>query len=111
MGSTSWWSATFINFVIVGTAQLSRRRVYGYAVVLRHLLPCDGAGVARVPRVDPLPAWPAPTAISRPGVQGFVHAKVNGTKQLLMVMTDNYPRPIMADDKVPPAVDDLPELP
>jgi len=38
-----------------------------------------------------------------PGVQGFVHAKVNGTKQLLMVMAHRYPMPIMADDKVPPA--------
>jgi formate-dependent nitrite reductase cytochrome c552 subunit len=32
-----------------------------------------------------------------------VHAKINGTKQLLMVLTHNYPKPIMAGDKVPPA--------
>jgi hypothetical protein len=32
-----------------------------------------------------------------------VHAKVNGTKQMLMVLANDYPRPIMADDKVPPA--------
>jgi hypothetical protein len=38
-----------------------------------------------------------------PGVQGFVHAKVNGTKQLLMVMFHDYPQPIMANDKLPPA--------
>jgi hypothetical protein len=40
-----------------------------------------------------------------PGVPGYVHAKVNGTKQLLMVMMHNYPRPIMADGKVPAAQD------
>jgi nitrate/TMAO reductase-like tetraheme cytochrome c subunit len=38
-----------------------------------------------------------------PGAAGFVHAKVNGTKQLLMVLAHRYPTPIMADDKVPPA--------
>jgi len=38
-----------------------------------------------------------------PGAAGFVRAKVNGTKQLLMVLTHKYPTPIMADEKVPPA--------
>jgi hypothetical protein len=38
-----------------------------------------------------------------PGVPGYVHAKVNGTKQLLMVILHSYPRPIFADGKVPPA--------
>ena len=32
-----------------------------------------------------------------------MNAKVNGTKQLLMVVINNYPRPIMADNKVPAA--------
>ncbi len=27
-----------------------------------------------------------------PGIPGFVHAKVNGTKQLLMVVANKYPR-------------------
>jgi hypothetical protein len=40
-----------------------------------------------------------------PGVPGYIHAKVNGTKQLLMVVLHNYPRPIMADGKVPAARD------
>jgi hypothetical protein len=38
-----------------------------------------------------------------PGTAGYVHAKVNGTKQLFMVLVDHYPRPIMADHKVPVA--------
>jgi hypothetical protein len=37
------------------------------------------------------------------GIPGFVHAKLNGTKQFFMVMRNDYPRPIMADNKVPPA--------
>jgi cytochrome c553 len=38
-----------------------------------------------------------------PGTSGYVHAKVNGTRQLFMVLVDHYPRPIMADNKVPVA--------
>jgi hypothetical protein len=38
-----------------------------------------------------------------PGAGGYIDAKVNGTKQLFMVMTDHYPRPITADHKVPVA--------
>jgi hypothetical protein len=38
-----------------------------------------------------------------PGTAGYVHAKVNGTKQLFMVLVDHYPKPILADHKVPVA--------
>jgi hypothetical protein len=38
-----------------------------------------------------------------PGAGGYIHAKVNGTKQLFMVITDHYPKPIMADHKIPVA--------
>jgi len=38
-----------------------------------------------------------------PGTAGYVHAKVNGTKQLFMVMADHYPKPILANNKVPVA--------
>jgi len=40
-----------------------------------------------------------------PGAAGYVHAKVNGTKQLFMVLTNHYPKPIMADHKIPVASD------
>jgi hypothetical protein len=36
-----------------------------------------------------------------PGTAGYIHAKLNGTNQMFMVMTNNYPKPIMADNKVP----------
>jgi len=38
-----------------------------------------------------------------PGTAGYIHAKLNGTKQLLMVLTARYPKPIMANNKVPAA--------
>jgi len=38
-----------------------------------------------------------------PGTMGYVHAKVNGTKQLYQVIAGTYPKPIMADNKVPVA--------
>ena len=38
-----------------------------------------------------------------PGAAGYIHAKVNGTAQLFMVLVDHYPKPIMADNKVPVA--------
>jgi predicted CXXCH cytochrome family protein len=38
-----------------------------------------------------------------PGTAGYVHAKVNGTKQLFMVLVGHYPKPIMANNKVPVA--------
>jgi hypothetical protein len=37
------------------------------------------------------------------GVPGFIHAKLNGTRQLVHVIIDKYPAPITAEDKVPPA--------
>ena len=58
----------------------------------------------------PMTASPAPTVTSFPECKGFVNAKVNGTKQLLMVVMNKYPRPIMADDKVPASEGDLPQL-
>ena len=38
-----------------------------------------------------------------PGIQGYAAAKMNGTKQLVEVMLRNYPRPIVAGNKVPRA--------
>jgi len=38
-----------------------------------------------------------------PGTAGYVHAKVNGTKQLFMVLVASYPKPIMPNHKVPVA--------
>jgi len=38
-----------------------------------------------------------------PGALGYAHAKINGTAQLFMVLVNHYPKPIMADHKVPVA--------
>lgn len=94
--------ATSINFVIVGTASyrgvayMDTPNFCGQA--------CHVMG----------PEWGAYPVSSHAGVActechiaagipGFVHAKVNGTKQLLMVVSNKYPRPILAGDKLPPA--------
>jgi len=94
--------ATFINFVIVGTAS--------YRGVAYMDTPSFCGQACHVMA----PEWNAYHVASHagvactechiaPGVPGFIHAKMNGTKQLLMVILHNYPRPIMAGDKLPPA--------
>jgi nitrate/TMAO reductase-like tetraheme cytochrome c subunit len=95
-------AATFINFVIVGTASY------------RGVAYMDTPSFCGTSCHVMAPEWTAYHVANHsgvactechiaPGVQGFVHAKVNGTKQLLMVIAHKYPAPIMADDKVPPA--------
>ncbi len=94
--------ATFINFIIFGTAS--------YRGVAYMDTPSFCGQACHVMA----PEWNAYHVSSHagvactechiaPGVPGYVHAKVNGTKQLLMVMANRYPTPIMAEDKVPPA--------
>ncbi len=95
-------AATFINFVIVGTASY------------RGVAYMDSPSFCGTSCHVMAPEWNAyhvsnhaGVACSEchivPGAAGFVHAKVNGTRQLLMVIAHRYPTPIMADDKVPPA--------
>lgn len=94
--------ATFVNFVIVGTAT--------YRGVAYMDTPSFCGQSCHVMS----PEWNAYHVSSHadvactachiaPGFTGFVHAKVNGTKQLAMVTFHDYPRPIMAGDKIPPA--------
>jgi len=94
--------ATCINFVIVGTASY---RGVAYMDTPNF---CGQACHVMAPE------WSAYHVSSHagvactechiaPGVPGYVHAKVNGSKQLLMVLLHRYPTPIMADDKVPAA--------
>jgi nitrate/TMAO reductase-like tetraheme cytochrome c subunit len=94
--------ATFINFVIVGTASY------------RGVAYMDTPSFCGTSCHVMAPEWNAYHLSNHssvactechiaPGAKGFVHAKVNGTKQLLMVIAHDYPRPVMADDKVPPA--------
>jgi nitrate/TMAO reductase-like tetraheme cytochrome c subunit len=96
--------ATFINFVIVGTASY---RGVAYMDTPNF---CGSSCHVMAPEfsayhVSPHAGVACTECHVSPGVPGYVHAKVNGTKQLLMVMMHNYPRPIMADGKVPAAQD------
>ncbi|MES2390381.1 MAG: NapC/NirT family cytochrome c [Acidobacteriota bacterium] len=94
--------ATFINFVIVGTAT--------YRGVAYMDQPSFCGQTCHVMQ----PEWEAYHVSSHqgvactechiaPGLAGFVHAKVNGTKQLLMVIAHDYPTPVMAEGKLPAA--------
>jgi len=94
--------ATFVNFVIVGTASY---RSVAYMDTPNF---CGQACHVMAPEWA---AYPVSTHSGvacvqchiAAGIPGFIHAKVNGTKQLLMVIAGNYPRPVMAGNKLPPA--------
>jgi nitrate/TMAO reductase-like tetraheme cytochrome c subunit len=95
-------AATFINFIIVGTAS--------YRGVAYMDTPSFCGQACHVMQ----PEWNAYHVSAHssvactechvaPGVPGYLHAKMNGTRQMFMVLLHNYPRPIMADDKIPAA--------
>jgi nitrate/TMAO reductase-like tetraheme cytochrome c subunit len=94
--------ATFINFVIVGTA------TYRGVAYMDTVSFCGQACHTMAPE------WAAYQVSSHSsvactqchiaaGIPGYVHAKVNGTKQLLLEASNKYPRPIMNEDKIPEA--------
>jgi NapC/NirT cytochrome c family, N-terminal region len=94
--------ATFINFIIVGTASYR-----GVAYMDQPSFCGQSCHVMA-------PEWTAYHFASHShvactechiasGMVGFVHAKVNGTRQLMMVVFHDYPRPIFAADKIPAA--------
>jgi hypothetical protein len=94
--------ATFVNFVIVGAA------TYRGVAYMDTPNFCGQACHVMTPEWSAYPvsshADVACTACHiAAGIPGFLYAKVNGTKQLLMIMAKDYPRPIMADNKIPPA--------
>jgi nitrate/TMAO reductase-like tetraheme cytochrome c subunit len=94
--------ATFVNFVIVGTASyrgVAYMDTPSFCGTSCHVMAPEW-GAYHVAAHSAVACTECHIA---PGLPGFVHAKVNGTKQLLMVMAHDFPRPIMADDKVPPA--------
>jgi len=94
--------ATFINFVIVGTA------TYRGVAYMDTPSFCGQACHVMEPEwtqyhVSSHTGVPCTACHIAPGLSGFVHAKVNGTKQLAMVMFHDYPKPIMAGSKIPAA--------
>ena len=94
--------ATFINFVIVGTASyrgVAYMDTPSFCGQSCHVMLPEFTAYHLSSHAD----VPCTSCHITPGVQGFVNAKVNGTKQLLMVMFHRYPEPILAGDKIPPA--------
>jgi nitrate/TMAO reductase-like tetraheme cytochrome c subunit len=94
--------ATAINFVIVGTAS------YRGVAYMDTVSFCGAACHVMLPEFTAYPvsshAGVACTDCHvAPGAAGYVHAKVNGTRQLLMVLLQDYPKPIMADNAIPAA--------
>jgi nitrate/TMAO reductase-like tetraheme cytochrome c subunit len=94
--------ATFINFVIVGTATyrgVAYMDTPSFCGQSCHVMSPEWTNYHVSSHADV-----ACTACHiAPGLTGFVHAKVNGTKQLAMVLFNKVPTPIMAGDKIPPA--------
>jgi hypothetical protein len=85
--------ATLVNFLIVGTASY---RGVAYMDTPNF---CGAACHVMAPEFTAYPVSShSDVACTRchiaPGVAGFVHAKVNGTAQLFMVVSQSYPRPI-----------------
>ena len=96
--------ATCVNFIIVGTASyrgVAYMDTTSFCGQTCHVMKPEFSAYHFAPH-----AGVACTECHvAPGVPGYIHAKVNGTKQLLMVVLHNYPQPIMADGKVPAARD------
>jgi nitrate/TMAO reductase-like tetraheme cytochrome c subunit len=96
--------ATFLNFIIVGTASyrgVAYMDTPNFCGQSCHVMTPEWSAY----KVSPHSNVACTECHVSPGVPGYIHAKVNGTKQLFMVISHTYPRPIMAEGKVPPARD------
>ncbi len=94
--------ATTINFVIVGTASyrgVAYMDTPNFCGQACHVMAPEWVAYSHSPH-STVACTECHVA---PGVNGYIHAKLNGSRQLAMVVFNNYPRPIMADDKVPPS--------
>jgi len=94
--------ATLINFVIVGTA------CYRGVAYMETVSFCGSTCHVMLPEntayhISSHAGVACTQCHVAPGTAGYVHAKVNGAKQLLEVVFHNYPAPIMADNKLPAA--------
>jgi hypothetical protein len=94
--------ATTINFIIVGTASyrgVAYMDTVSFCGATCHVMAPEFAAYHVSSHVGV-----ACTACHvAPGTAGYIHAKLNGTNQMFMVLTNSYPKPIMADNKVPVA--------
>ena len=94
--------ATFINFIIVGVGcyrGVAYMDTVSFCGATCHVMAPENAAY----HVSSHSGVACTECHVAPGAAGYVHAKLNGTKQLFMVVVDHYPKPIMADNKVPVA--------
>ncbi len=94
--------ATFINFIIVGVAcyrGVAYMDTVSFCGATCHVMAPENAAYHISSHSD----MACTECHVAPGTAGYVHAKLNGTAQLFMVLTEHYPKPIMADHKVPVA--------
>ena len=94
--------ATSINFIIVGTASyrgVAYMDTPNFCGQACHVMAPEWVAY----RHSPHSTVACTECHVEPGVPGYLHAKLNGTRQLAMVVFNNYSRPIMADDRVPPS--------
>jgi nitrate/TMAO reductase-like tetraheme cytochrome c subunit len=92
---------TFLNFIIVGTASyrgVAYMDTPNFCGQSCHVMAPQFSAYRRSPHASVA----CVECHVAPGVPGYLHAKVNGTKQLFMVISGNYPRPILAEGKIPP---------
>ena len=95
-------AATFLNFVIVGTASY---RSVAYMDTPNF---CGQTCHVMAPEFAAYPAYPHSHVACTEchianGIPGFIAAKLNGTKQLIHLALGTYPRPILQGGKVPAA--------
>jgi nitrate/TMAO reductase-like tetraheme cytochrome c subunit len=94
--------ATLINFVIVGTAcyrGVAYMDTVSFCGSSCHVMAPENAAY----HISSHAGVACTQCHVAPGPAGYIHAKVNGTKQLLEVVFRDYPKPIMAENKVPAA--------
>jgi nitrate/TMAO reductase-like tetraheme cytochrome c subunit len=94
--------ATLLNFVIVGTASyrgvayMDKPSFCGQSC---HVMAPEWAAY----QVYPHSHVTCTECHIASGLPGFVHAKLNGAKQMAQVVFGSYPRPIMPEGKIPAA--------
>jgi nitrate/TMAO reductase-like tetraheme cytochrome c subunit len=91
---------TLVNFVVVGTASyrgVAAMDTVSFCGATCHVMNPEHTAY----RVSAHAGVACTDCHVASGAAGYVDAKFNGTKQLFMVLTHSYPRPIMAEGKVP----------
>jgi nitrate/TMAO reductase-like tetraheme cytochrome c subunit len=93
---------TFINFIIIGTGSyraVAHMETPGFCGQSCHVMTPEWVAYQKFSHRDVA----CTHCHIAEGIPGFITAKVNGTRQLIHVVLNNYPRPVMPEGKVPPA--------